>query len=353
MIEIPVDQPVNKGLEQELLFGTPPVDEPPAFTVRVGDAPLALRVRSLFERFGKPTAQSLEILERGFELWLVPHRFSILRLRGHADASSLGIEADYSDNRITCMIVSLFPSSQFIDRADSMFRGTLSATGEVDAIEGNLSPDASRMEFEGLSLIDVRAADARLQLGAAVATPNVSAVGIGSSRCEWRFDRHTEPLFGRDLVTWAVVMLPREQAQISCRLRCHVITKNPFALSRYQSESFQVRCRLDETAGEPGSPSQESESIGSGSTSSAVAPDLWRSLVRVVGISTVDAERMVEAVIPSWDPGRRVRFRESILPEAIQFQLAPGVRLLADVSLGETDPEKLVFCDFRLAPQPI
>ena len=72
------------------------------------------------------------------------------------------------------------------------------------------------MEFEGLSLTADRDADARLQLGAAVATPNVSAVGIGSSRCEWRFDRHNEPLFGRDLVTWAVVMLPREQTEISC-----------------------------------------------------------------------------------------------------------------------------------------
>jgi hypothetical protein len=77
MIEIPVDQPLNKGLEQGLLFGAPP-----AFTVRVGDAPLALRVRSLFERFEKPAAQSLEILDRGFELWLIPHRFSILHLSG-------------------------------------------------------------------------------------------------------------------------------------------------------------------------------------------------------------------------------------------------------------------------------
>ncbi len=328
------------------------MNEPPAFTVRVDDAPLALRVRSLFERFGKPAAQSREILERGFELWLIPHRFSILRLRGHADASSLGIEADYSDNPGTCMVVSLFPSSQFIDRADSMFHGTLSATGEVNAIEGNLSPDASRVEFEGLSLTAPRDPGARLQLAAAVATPNVSAVSIGSSRCEWRFDRHNEPLFGRDLVTWAVVMLPRELAEISCRLRCHVIAKNPFAPSRYQSEPFPVRCRLGEAGGEPGSPSHETGSNGSGSAPSAAAPDLWRSLVRVVGISTVNAERMVEAVVPSWDPGRTVRFRESILPDEIQLQLVPGVRLLADVSLGETDPEKLILRDFRHAPQP-
>ena len=250
------------------------------------------------------------------------------------------------------MVVSLFPSSQFIDRADSMFRGMLSATGEVDAIEGSPSPDASRMEFEGLSLIAARAADARLQLGAAVATPNVSAVGIGSSRCEWRFDRHNEPLFGRELVTWAVVMLPREQVEISCRLRCHVITKNSFALSRYQSESFQVRCRLDEAAGEPSSPSHETEPSGSSPTPRQLRRTCGDPSCASCGISTVDAERMVEAVMPSWDPGRSVRFRESILPEEIQLQLVPGVRLLANVSLGETDPEKLIFRDFRFAPQP-
>ena len=99
-------------------------------------------------------------------------------------------------------------------------------------------------------------------------------------------------------------------------------------------------------------PIDEPESSRSSSTSSGVVLDLWRSLVRVVGVSTVDSERMVEAVIPSWNPGRRVRFRESILPEAIQLQLAPGVRLLADVSLGETDPEKLIFRVFRLAAHP-
>jgi hypothetical protein len=118
------------------------------------------------------------------------------------------------------------------------------------------------------------------------------------------------------------------------------------------SESKQILKLTDLPRQEPDSPSHEIGSNGSGPVSSAAAPKLWRSLVRVVGISTVDAERMVEAVVPSWDPGRTVRFRESLLPDEIQFQLVPGVRLLADVSLGETDPEKLIFRDFRLAPQP-
>jgi hypothetical protein len=98
-------------------------------------------------------------------------------------------------------------------------------------------------------------------------------------------------------------------------------------------------------------PDNDSKELRPASPSAAV--DRWRSLVRVVGLSTVDAERMVEAVVPSWDPNRIVRFRESTLPTEIQLRLMPGVRLLAQVNLGETDPEKLVFRDFRLAPLPV
>ncbi|MGA2706628.1 MAG: serine protease [Isosphaeraceae bacterium] len=115
----------------------------------------------------------------------------------------------------------------------------------------------------------------------------------------------------------------------------------------------KVSHRLDGAWTKPASQFQETESNGSISASSPAELDLWRSLVRIVGVSTVDAERTVEAVVPSWDPGAIVRFRESILPIEIQRQLTPGVRLLADVNLGETDAEKLVFRNFQVAPHPV
>jgi hypothetical protein len=95
-------------------------------------------------------------------------------------------------------------------------------------------------------------------------------------------------------------------------------------------------------------------SNGAGSVPPEVAPDLWRSLVEVVGTSTVGSERMIEVVIPSWVLDQTVRLPESILPEEIRLQLTPGVRLLllADVNIGESDPDKLVFRNFRLAPRP-
>ena len=70
------------------------------------------------------------------------------------------------------------------------------------------------------------------------------------------------------------------------------------------------------------------------------------------GVDRTVLKQMVEAVIPSWEPDQTVRFPESILPEEIRLRLTPGVRLLAYVNIGETDPDKLVFRDFRLAPQP-
>jgi hypothetical protein len=82
-------------------------------------------------------------------------------------------------------------------------------------------------------------------------------------------------------------------------------------------------------------------------------PEFWHSLVRVVGVSGIDDERIVEAVIPGWDPARRIQFPASILPDDVRAGLAPGVRILADVNLGEMDPEKLRMRGFRLAPPPI
>ncbi len=48
----------------------------------------------------------------------------------------------------------------------------------------------------------------------------------------------------------------------------------------------------------------------------------------------------------------RIRFRESILPMEIQPQLTPGVGLLADVNLGETDAEQGVSV-VSIVPHPV
>ncbi|MBW4576087.1 MAG: hypothetical protein KME08_12470 [Aphanothece sp. CMT-3BRIN-NPC111] len=78
----------------------------------------------------------------------------------------------------------------------------------------------------------------------------------------------------------------------------------------------------------------------------------YRTLVRVEGISEEAGEKVIDAIIPGWNPRRAVRFPASIIPEALHSKLATDVRLVAHVNIGANSSEDLYFDKFELAPEP-
>lgn len=79
----------------------------------------------------------------------------------------------------------------------------------------------------------------------------------------------------------------------------------------------------------------------------------WRSLVRVVDISFEDKQKVVDVIVPSWQPKESVRFPASLVPSAFRAKLAPGLRLFAMVNIGAEKSEDLFFYDFELAPRAV
>lgn len=77
-----------------------------------------------------------------------------------------------------------------------------------------------------------------------------------------------------------------------------------------------------------------------------------RAVVRVTELSSVAEERVVEAFIPQWNPGRAVRFPFKLIPEEIRHLVGPGVRLLSSVNIEAKSSDDLYFRDFELAPNP-
>ncbi len=97
------------------------------------------------------------------------------------------------------------------------------------------------------------------------------------------------------------------------------------ALLRGLDDSGLLRSRrkvlygLDTASAKPASELGMAAPDRSRPDSSLAERDLWRSLVRVVGITTVDAERTVEAVVPSWDPRESFGFTRRFYPERSSF----------------------------------
>lgn len=247
--EVAINLPLAEQLETVPDLGAEIEDG--GFYARSADSPIAYSVRALFKKLGKEVPDGVALYNR-FELWLVPHRVSIIRRSGLAEPTAVGIEVSYENDGRTCSIVSLFPSFQFIEhgRVSVHFKADMSATGEITpgaAASPDLSDNSDNAGFVakcGASLNASTGAGLSLRLASSVVTPTVSSVGVGSSQCEWRLDKQGEPLFGKDIETWAVVALPKRQDKLSYRLRFYFIARTAFFPTRRQSEWVEIECAL-------------------------------------------------------------------------------------------------------------
>lgn len=77
-----------------------------------------------------------------------------------------------------------------------------------------------------------------------------------------------------------------------------------------------------------------------------------RTLIRVVEIRKEAGEKIIDAIVPSWNPYRAVQFPAKLLPHPIRKRVKEGTRLFAQVNIGAEKPSELYFKDFELAEEP-
>lgn len=60
----------------------------------------------------------------------------------------------------------------------------------------------------------------------------------------WLFNKAREPLFGKDIETWAVVALPKRLSQLDYDVRFYFNARTAFFGTRRQSDWMRVHCQL-------------------------------------------------------------------------------------------------------------
>ena len=78
----------------------------------------------------------------------------------------------------------------------------------------------------------------------------------------------------------------------------------------------------------------------------------YRVLLRIINIEKESYEKVIDVIIPGWNPYRAVRFPASLIPPELQRKLVPGVRLFAQVNIGAKNSDDLYFRNFELADEP-
>src|SRR5262245_12567058 len=89
---------VHRELEEPLseqAFGGPV--EAKGLIGRIADRPVAFRLRDVLASLQMEVPKQIDLYRR-FELWLVPSRVSVVRERGMAEVTSLGLETEFASD---------------------------------------------------------------------------------------------------------------------------------------------------------------------------------------------------------------------------------------------------------------
>jgi hypothetical protein len=243
MNEYLIERVVSEELERSVLGPEP--GEESGFVAQVSDQPIGLNLRSLFADLGNNIPPEVTLYKQ-FEVWLIPHRFSLIRRRGLAEPTYVGLVVEYIHENATCSVISLIPGPAMQQHGKIHFgadySGNLSATGAVSS--GQLLTGVPDMIHGALGFRVATDGGLAFRFEAVVSTPVVSAVGIGSSRCEWGFEKREEPLFGKTIETWSVLVLPKRRKELRYRIKYYYLVRTLFFATRRESDFIEVVCPL-------------------------------------------------------------------------------------------------------------
>jgi hypothetical protein len=76
------------------------------------------------------------------------------------------------------------------------------------------------------------------------------------------------------------------------------------------------------------------------------------AIVRITDLGSESGQEVADAVVPSWNPHRAVRFPLSLIPKQLRPSAVPGARFIAHVNIGAEAAEALYFYGFSPAPEP-
>jgi hypothetical protein len=213
------------------------------FAAHIADRPLGVSFAALFGNEGQ--TNKTKLYER-FSVWVVPHRLSLIRRKGLSEPVSVGLEIEYQNGQKKCSVLGLFPSFEFtnVGGISGAFAAHADLGGNL-SVAGIAGPSVGEKEIGSLRVALETTGGVNLRLSCQVFTPKVMAVGVESSRCEWRFDVADSPLYGKDIETWSLVALPKVQRMLKYRMRFYVVTRLAFVPQRFESSWEDVECQLE------------------------------------------------------------------------------------------------------------
>jgi hypothetical protein len=214
--------------------------------VRLGNRPIAYDLRRVFMAgHGHPPDTSAY---NGYDIWMVVHTMGVLSEDGRGTVEAMGYEVSFPDEK-AAYTIDLLPRTEFVTKLEAGFQARVDLGAEGRAGVSTQGPaDAgteSALLAGSISVAMSKSASLLGKLSFSLKTPIVQAVGIGSSRSQWHFEKHDKDLFG-DQVMVQTVLVPRRTKQLDFKIRGYAMIKPRFYsfAARHETGWVKVSCPL-------------------------------------------------------------------------------------------------------------
>lgn len=77
-----------------------------------------------------------------------------------------------------------------------------------------------------------------------------------------------------------------------------------------------------------------------------------RTLLNITHITNESNEKVIDVIVPSWNPHKAVRLPVALIPQELHSALVVDTWLFADVNTGAEKSDDLYFEHFELTPEP-
>jgi len=178
-------------------FGTEPELEKGQVRLRIGERPIVRDLKRLYRKSGKTLPPDLEVFS-AYNIWMILYAVGIVRASGMREVDRFGFAITFPEKpRVT--VLNVLPQTRFVKRVGAALKAEA-------ALSLNGSAQLPEAVTQMLAQTDALSADASLKisteanlvgtLSISVLTPIIQAIGTGSRRAEWVFEKSEEPLLG-------------------------------------------------------------------------------------------------------------------------------------------------------------
>jgi hypothetical protein len=211
----------------------------------IGTNPVVINLKEFYEKTGKNIPDEIQLF-KGYKLYLLSHSVGIIKDGGLKKVSQVGYRMEFEEGS-QVKVNDLLPQSDYIKTIGGKFslEAGLSIDGSL-SIPTEVTEYLSEIEWVGLGGKLQATTNTSLigNLSFATYSNKIAAIGKNSNYSEWQIKQTDEPLHGRDINMYQIIIVDMVVKKIKYRCKANINISSWMGLDTVRRETDWVNIQV-------------------------------------------------------------------------------------------------------------